>query len=91
MEPILVLCTVISLIIALWVGYRPLISSNENKYYNQEEQKAHRFDPKVALLEAIAELEQDCKLGHLSKEEFERLSLEYKREYLNAKKASPES
>ena len=90
MDLTLVLCTIISLGLALAVVYRPLMQSKESRYYSEQNAKLHRFDPKVALLEAISELEQDHALGHLSQEEFDRLSLEYKREYLEQEQASAE-
>ncbi len=79
----LAICSLISLLLAFVVVYKPLMKDKEQAYHQGDEQEAHRFNPQLALLEAISELEQDYQLGHLNKEEFERLQLEYQRDYLS--------
>ncbi|MDX2471336.1 MAG: c-type cytochrome biogenesis protein CcmI [SAR324 cluster bacterium] len=86
MELSIVLCTLTSLLVALAVAWRPLVKMDQENFFTTENE-THRFDPKVALLESIAELEQDFSLGHLDKEAFERMSLELKREFLETKQS----
>ncbi len=87
MELSIILCTLASLLIALAVAWQPLVTMEQETFFTTENE-THRFDPKVALLESIAELEQDFSLGHLDKSEFDRLSLELKREFLETQKST---
>ena len=88
MELSLILCTLTSLAVAFGIAWGPLVKMKQATYFTADAEP-HRFDPKLALLEAIAELEQDFTLGHLEHEEFETLSLELKREFLESQ-TSPE-
>jgi hypothetical protein len=60
---------------------KPLFLDPAQQYFTTNS-KPSDFDTSLSLLEIIAELETDYKMGKLSREDFESLSLEYKRSYL---------
>lgn len=84
METTLILCGFISLLVALGVIVRPLVLAEEAPYFTAEHED-HEFDEGISLLETINELENDFYMGKLTQEEFDALSMEYKREYLDLK------
>ncbi len=77
----LVLCSVLSLAIAIAVLYKPLFREKRREYFTSDSNQ-QEFDEKLSLLEAISELETDYRMGKLSQEDFETMSLEFKRVYL---------
>ncbi len=84
----LLVCSLLALGLAAWVILPPLVRLPETPYFTGKNE-GHHFDPKVALLESIAELREDLTSGHLTPEEFDQLSLEAQRAYLTAKKGDP--
>jgi hypothetical protein len=80
----LIICTMISFLIFLMVVVKPLFWDQDSPLFLEEETKG-AFNDSLSLLETIKELEIDYKMGKLSKEDFETLSLEYKRKYLEHK------
>ena len=89
MNTTIILCLAISLGIAFLVMIKPLFLEKQHAYY-QAEPDSSDFDESISLLEAIAELESDFKMGKLSGKDFEALSLEYKHQYLDKVKAQKE-
>lgn len=84
-DPTLVISILISLAIIYFVLVRPLFLQKPQPYFSGNH-KENQFDESYSLLEVIAELEADYQMGKLSKEDFETISLEYKRDYLTRKK-----
>lgn len=84
----LIICSLLAVGLALWVLIPPLVRMPETPYFTGKEE-GHAFDPKIALLESIAELREDLASGHLTPSEFDQLSLEAQRDYLTAKKEQP--
>lgn len=80
-----VFCFMVSLGIAFFAMFKPLFMDKQKAYY-QPAGKVDEFDESISLLEAIEELQSDFKMGKLSREDFETLSLEFKRLYLEKKK-----
>ena len=83
----LILCTLLSVVVAAVVLVKPLIL-NEPKPYFIPDSDNTEFDESLALLEMISELEIDFQTGKISQVDFEAMSLEYKREYLHQKEQS---
>ncbi|MDT8446666.1 MAG: hypothetical protein RRB13_07195 [bacterium] len=79
----LIVCSLLSVVIALLVA-RPFFSTQEKPYFDPNAE-AHVFDEKISLLETIQELEMDFRMGKLTREEFEALSNDSKRDYLKLK------
>ncbi len=77
-------CFLIAAIVLYIVVVRPLFLEESSKYY-QTSVEGNTFEESSSLLEAIAELETDYEMGKLSKEDFDAISLEYKRAYLERK------
>ena len=82
-----IICLLLSLVVAYFVMVKPLFLDKMQTYYRPD-LKDNTFDESVAILETLAELETDFKMGKLSEGDFEALSLEYKRLYLE-KKSNP--
>lgn len=83
----LILCTILSVVIAAIVLVKPLILNAPKPYFTPDSSNTE-FDESLALLEMISELEIDYKTGKVSQSDFEAMSLEYKREYLLQKEQS---
>ncbi len=81
----LIFTSFISLAIVYFVMLKPLFLEKSKPYFS-DSSRENQFDESYSLLEAISELETDYKMGKLSKEDFESVSLEYKRIYLDKKK-----
>lgn len=77
----LIICTILALIIAFFALFKPLFLEEQRSYF-EGETESQTFDESLALLEIISELENDYKTGKVSQEDFEIMSLEYKRNYL---------
>jgi cytochrome c-type biogenesis protein CcmI len=77
----LIICMLISLAAAYLVVAKPLFLDQRNRYFQSNPEQAD-FDTTLSLLETIAELETDYKMGKLTPADYESLSLEYKRLYL---------
>ncbi|PCI28516.1 MAG: hypothetical protein COB67_06220 [SAR324 cluster bacterium] len=82
---ILIICVLFSLALAMAVFVNPLLLQAPQAYFPREE-VVEEFSESVALLETISELDVDLKMGKLSQEDYERLSLKYKRRFLDLKK-----
>lgn len=78
-------CLLLSLPVVYYVLIKPLFIESTQAYYSDVAESSD-FDNSLSLLESISELETDYKMGKLSQEDFESLSLEYKRGYLEEKK-----
>ncbi|MGK0289088.1 MAG: hypothetical protein ACI86H_000513 [bacterium] len=65
----------------------PLFIQKPTRYFHPEEIPMV-FDTSIATLEVITELQSDYEMGKLTKEEFEHLSLEYQRKYLEEKQSN---
>ena len=85
----LIICLVVSLGVAFLAMIKPLFLEKQCSYYQSRSDQGY-FDESVSLLEAIAELESDFKMGKLSRKDFEALSLEYKHLYLEKIKEEKE-
>jgi hypothetical protein len=83
----LIICTVLSVILALLVVVKPLFWEKKTSYFISEE-NYREFDESVSYLEMLSEIEADYQMGKISKPDFESLSLEYKRLFLATKKTS---
>lgn len=81
---IIIFCSVLSVIIAVAVLAKPLFIEKQRNYYTSSGAQDD-FDESVSILETIAELETDYLMDKISKEDFENLSLEYQRLYLEKK------
>jgi hypothetical protein len=81
----LVLCLIFSLGIAFFAMFKPLFMDKQASY-TQSADNSGKFDETISMLETITELESDYKMGKLSKDDYEALSLEYKHHYLEKKK-----
>ena len=79
------ICIIISLISAAIVLYKPLFK-DPSTIYLQKESGEKEFDESLSLLEMISELETDYSMGKLTQQDYESLSLEYKRQYLELSK-----
>ncbi len=75
----------ISVVIVGLVLVKPLFIDKQKTYY-QSEPDHHEFNELLSILETISDLETDYKMGKLSKEDFDAMSLDYKRTYLEKKK-----
>lgn len=80
----LIICFLISLLLAGFVLVKPLFLDAVSAYETVESNQPD-FDPSIAILETIAELETDYNMGKLTQADYEKLSLEYKRQYLALK------
>ena len=78
-------CLLLSIPVVYYVLVKPLFV-DATQPYDSEDSDISDFDNSLSLLESISELETDYKMGKLSQEDFESLSLEYKRSYLEEKK-----
>ena len=78
-------CLLLSIPVVYYVLIKPLFIESTQAYYSDVAESSD-FDNSLSLLESISELETDYKMGKLSQEDFESLSLEYKRGYLEEKK-----
>ncbi|MDH5560738.1 MAG: hypothetical protein OEY59_07770 [Deltaproteobacteria bacterium] len=81
----LIVCTLMSVVIAFFVLYKPLFMDSQEEYLSQNENE-DEFDESISILEALSELEADFDMGKISRDEFDLLSLEYKRDFLDMKK-----
>ncbi len=77
----IIICLLISIPVVYLVMVKPLYMDAGEKYFFPHPEN-FEFDSSLSLLEAISELETDYKMGKLSVEDYESLSLEYKRSYL---------
>ncbi len=82
-----IICVLLSVIVAFFVMVKPLFLDKMQPYF-QSVSEEDQFEESVSILETLSELETDYKMGKLTKEDFEALSLEYKRSYL-VQKSSP--
>ncbi len=80
----LFICSALSLGVAYFAMFKPLFLDQQAAYF-QPVAEEEEFDESISLLETIDELESDFKMGKLSKDDFESLSLEFKRLYLEKK------
>jgi len=80
----LLLAGLCGLIIIFLVLVRPLFLRPESPYF-QAETDDRDFSEATSLLEMIAELETDYKMGKVSQEDYESLSLDYKHRYLKVR------
>ena len=81
----IIVCLLLSIPVVYYVMIKPLFMDSTEPYYSEVGENSD-FDNSLSLLESISELETDYKMGKLSQEDFESLSLEYKRSYLEEKK-----
>ena len=79
---ILIFCTIISLIIAFLILIRPLFLQKQVPYFDIASEE-HDFDESLSLLETIKDLDTDFQNGKITKEDYDSMSLEYKREFLD--------
>ncbi len=84
MNTTLLICLGFSIIITLIVVFKPLFRDELQGYFSSDIE-SHEFDESLSILEAISELETDFKMGKISKQDFETISIEYQRRYLNSK------
>ena len=78
----LILTFVISLFVFWYVVLVPLFKTQGGSYFSDI---VDDFDESVVALAAIRELEIDYKMDKLTDEEYEEMSTELKREYLELK------
>ena len=78
----LIICSVISIITAILIIYIPLFVNPTTPYFISGETG---FDESLAILETIDELESDFKMGKLSQDDYDAMTLEYQRRYLALK------
>lgn len=83
------ICLLISAMVIFLVIVKPLFLMELEPYYGSSV-KEELFDESLSVLETLKELESDFKMGKLSSEDYNSLSLEYKRLYLE-KKATDEA
>ncbi len=83
----LLICMGFSIIITIIV-LNPLFSDKQQSYFSRNT-KANEFDESLSILEAISELETDFKMGKISKQDYQKMSVEYQRHYLKSKKKEP--
>jgi len=79
-----VICAILSIIIVFVVLIKPLFIDKQT-VYSETEKVGVDFDESLSLLEAIAEYKTDYQMGKISKADFDEISLEYKRKYLDKK------
>lgn len=77
----LVICALLSIIIVFVVLIKPLFIDKQLNYV-ETESKSLEFNESLSLLEAIAEYKTDYQMGKISKADFDEISLEFKRKYL---------
>ena len=80
----IILCSILSLALAAAVLIKPFLLTPESPYFDSSVQP-HVFDESLAMLENLKELEVDFTTGKLTQTEFDQLSLEVKRSYLELK------
>ncbi|MCP4754672.1 MAG: hypothetical protein GY866_27645 [Proteobacteria bacterium] len=80
----LIICFLLSIVIGLGVLFKPFFRDKPQAYFGSESDTGE-FDESLSLLEAISELEADYKMGKISREDFEALTLDYKHAYLERK------
>ena len=80
----IVICTIISIIIAFIIVYKPLILKKPVSYF-QKSNTNRFYTESVGFLEMLKDLEADYKTGKISKQDFDDLALEYKHNYLKTK------
>ncbi len=83
----IITCLLLSTGILFIVMVKPLFWDKQLAYFDSDTE-IDEFDETLSLLEAISELETDYKMGKISKEDFEAMSLEYKQLYLKETKSS---
>ena len=76
----LLICFAISFAILFLVVINPLFIQKPKRYFTQSSH--YDFDDSLSILEIMAELEADFQSGKLLRDDFEALSVEFKREYL---------
>lgn len=81
----LIICSIVSIILTILVVIKPLFLEKQRSYFVTGKD-FKEFDESVSILEMISEIEVDYQTGKISKSDFETLSLEYKRHFLDAKK-----
>ncbi len=74
------ICLSISLAVFFFVVIVPLFLQKPERYFTRSSQ--YDFDDSLSILEIVAELEADYRSGKLTKEDFEALSMDFKREYM---------
>jgi len=81
----LILCSLISIILALILLIKPLFLEKQHKYFPLTV-SSQGFLESLAALQTLSELEEDFQMGKISQEDFDKLSLETKRQFLELKK-----
>ncbi len=84
MNATLLICLGFSIIITLIVVMKPLFRDEQQDYFSTGT-VANEFDESLSILEAISELETDFKMGKISRQDYETISVEYQRLYLDSK------
>ncbi len=84
MNATLLICLGFSIIITLIVVMMPLFRDEQQDYFSTGT-VANEFDEALSILEAISELETDFKMGKITKQDYETISIEYQRLYLDSK------
>lgn len=78
----------ISLILIVTVLVKPLFWTEPTPYFFSSKED-NSFNESLAILETLKELEADFKMGKLSQEDFEALSVDYKKRYLELTEGKP--
>jgi hypothetical protein len=81
-HPLLLLCTLISLIIVFFVIVRPLFLTEPRLYRQQPSPDGVDYIEALGILEMLSDLENDFKMGRLTRADYESLALEYQHQYL---------
>lgn len=80
----LILAALLGVAIVFAVLFKPLFREQEGPYF-QPDADHQDFSEAMSILEMITELDADFRMGKVSKEDYQTLSLDYKHRYLEAK------
>ena len=80
----LMISIVLAAIISFFVLFKPLFMEKQARHF-QSDTENDVFSESLSVLEMITELETDHRMGKVSREDFDALSLEYKHLYLKKK------
>jgi len=91
LHPLLIFGSVFSIIIAFFVVYRPLFLNRFEAYFEKTSPRDLDYQESLGILEMLNDLQSDFRLGKLSQEDYETLSLEYQHLYLEKKQGEVKS
>lgn len=86
METSFLFTALLSLGILFIVVIRPLFLQAPTIYYRQLDPEKEKDIQESKLLQSLQEIKTDYEMGKLSEKDFEELSLEYQKRYLQAQK-----